>query len=146
MYLWDNVGLFNIHQTVKPSPTVNRTVWLKLWSIFSRISIMWLNFMIRCCMEWFWSFQKYLVPLLKGLKWLSSTAHKCALPQTVSLVKWDSKNRTTGFPFFWLYLLKPTGHVMHQQSNIQQLYVLPTLYLCVLYLPENKQRLVPLTA
>ena len=43
-------------------------------------------------------------------------------------------------------LLKPTGHVMHQQFNIQQLYVLPTLYLCVLYFPENKQQLVPLTA
>jgi len=42
--------------------------------------------------------------------------------------------------------LKPTCHVMHQQFNIQQLYVLPTLYLCVLYLSENKQRLVPLTA
>ena len=44
-----------------------------------------------------------------------------------------------------LNLLKPTGHVMHQQFNIKQLYVLPTLYLCVLYLSENKQRLVPLT-
>jgi hypothetical protein len=43
-------------------------------------------------------------------------------------------------------LSKPTSHVMHQQFNIQQLYVLPTLYLCVLYLSENKQRLVPLTA
>ena len=43
-------------------------------------------------------------------------------------------------------LLKSTGHVMHQQFNIQQLYVLPTLYLCVLYLSENKQRLVPFTA
>ena len=43
-------------------------------------------------------------------------------------------------------LLKPTGYVMHQQFNIQQLYALPTLYLCVLYLSENKQRLVPLTA
>ena len=43
-------------------------------------------------------------------------------------------------------ILKPTGHVMHQQFNIQQLYALPTLYLCVLYLSENKQRLVPLTA
>jgi hypothetical protein len=42
--------------------------------------------------------------------------------------------------------LKPAGHVMHQQFNIQQLYALPTLYLCVLYLSENKQRLVPLTA
>jgi len=42
--------------------------------------------------------------------------------------------------------LNPTGHVMHHHFNIQQLYVLPTLYLCVLYLSENKQRLVPLTA
>ena len=45
-----------------------------------------------------------------------------------------------------LNLLKPNGYVMHQQFNIQQLYALPTLYLCVLYLSENKQRLVPLTA
>jgi len=45
-----------------------------------------------------------------------------------------------------LNLLKPTGHVMHHQFNIQQLYVLPTLYLCVLYLSKNKQRLEPLTA
>ena len=39
-----------------------------------------------------------------------------------------------GFTFFNgdFKLLKPTGHVMHQQFNIQQLYVLPTLYLCVL--------------
>ena len=43
-------------------------------------------------------------------------------------------------------LLQPTGYMMHQQFSIQQLYVLPTLYLCVLYLSENKQRLVPLTA
>ena len=48
--------------------------------------------------------------------------------------------------WYMLNTLKPTGHVMHQQFNIQQLYVLPTLYLCVLYLSENKQRLVPLTA
>ena len=30
-----------------------------------------------------------------------------------------------------------TLNVMHQQLNIQQLYVLPTLYLCVLYLSEQ---------
>ena len=42
--------------------------------------------------------------------------------------------------------LKPTVHVIHHQFNIQQLYALPTLYLCVFYLSENKQRLVPLTA
>ena len=47
--------------------------------------------------------------------------------------------------FFSLYfletivnLLKPTGYVMHHQFNIQQLYALPTLYLCVLYLSRKK--------
>ena len=44
-------------------------------------------------------------------------------------------------------LLKHADYVMHdQQFNIQQLYAVPTLYLFVLYLSENKQRLVPLTA
>jgi len=41
-------------------------------------------------------------------------------------------------------LLKPIGHVIHHQFNIQQLYALPTLYLCFLYLSENKHRLVQL--
>ena len=50
----------------------------------------------------------------------------------------------TGYSDRGFMLLKSTGHVMHQQFNIQQLYVLPALYLCVLYLSENKQRLVPL--
>jgi hypothetical protein len=43
-------------------------------------------------------------------------------------------------------LFKPTGYVMHQQFNIKQLYAMSTMYLYVLYLSENKQRLVPLTA
>ena len=47
---------------------------------------------------------------------------------------------------FRVNFLKPTGYVMHQHFNIQQLYALPTLYLFILYLSENKQRLVPLTA
>ena len=28
----------------------------------------------------------------------------------------------------FINLLKPTGHVIQEQFNIQQLYVLPTLY------------------
>jgi len=53
--------------------------------------------------------------------------------------------------FTWAFrpvfnFLQPTGYMMHHQFNIQQLYALPTLYLCVLYLSQNKQRLVPLTA
>jgi len=46
----------------------------------------------------------------------------------------------------FINLLKPIGYVMHDQFNIQQLYALPPQYLCVLYLSEDKQRLVPLTA
>ena len=42
--------------------------------------------------------------------------------------------------------LNPTSYVMHQQFNIQQPYALPTMYLCFLYLSENKQRLVSFTA
>ena len=63
-------------------------------------------------------------------------------------MKWIAKIkfRYTGKLDYTINLLKPTGHVMHHQFNIQQLYVLPTLYLCVLYLSGNKQRLVPLTA
>jgi len=51
----------------------------------------------------------------------------------------------SGWGFITINPLKPTGYVVHQQFNVQQLYTLPTLYLCVLYLSENKQRLVPLT-
>jgi len=36
-----------------------------------------------------------------------------------------------------LNLLKPTGHVMHHQFNIQQLYALPTLYLCFVFIWEQ---------
>jgi hypothetical protein len=41
-------------------------------------------------------------------------------------------------------VLKPTGYMTHHQFNIQQLYALSTLYLCVLYLSENKQDFCPL--
>jgi len=42
---------------------------------------------------------------------------------------------------------KPSGHHMYHQFNIQQFHVLPhTLYLCVLYGSQNKQRLFLYTA
>ena len=50
------------------------------------------------------------------------------------------------FMYSYVNILKPTVNVMHHQFNIQQLYAQPTLYLCALYLSENKQRLVSLTA
>jgi hypothetical protein len=42
--------------------------------------------------------------------------------------------------------LKPSGYVIPIRFYIQQLYILSSFYLCVLYLSENKQRLVPLTS
>ena len=69
-----------------------------------------------------------------------------ALPSVPSHVLMGWERRSLKFLLQVKFsLLKPTGHVMHQQFNVQQLYVLPTLYLCVLYLSENKQRLVTLT-
>jgi hypothetical protein len=79
-------------------------------------------------MRWKWSISVY-----------GSHPFVFALKQTATRVK-------TQHTFLIINLLKPTGHVMHHQFNIQQLYALPTLYLCVLCLSENKQRLVPLTA
>jgi hypothetical protein len=32
---------------------------------------------------------------------------------------------------YYFKLLKPTGYVMHQRFNIQELYMLPTLYFVV---------------
>jgi hypothetical protein len=63
-----------------------------------------------------------------------------------SVSPFDIRNRLLHTNIQSINLLKPTGYMMHQQFNIQQLYALPTLHLCVLYLFENKQRLVPLTA
>ena len=47
--------------------------------------------------------------------------------------------RTSSISFNSIKLLKPTGHVMHQQFNSQQLYALTTLYLwfCI-YLRTNR--------
>ena len=43
--------------------------------------------------------------------------------------------------YSYFNLLKRSDYVMHQQFNVQQLYVLPTLYLCVLYLSEINSNL-----
>jgi hypothetical protein len=76
------------------------------------------------------------------LAYLSGAGKAIICPRATYECRHASGDRT---PLI-INLLKPTGHVMHQQFNVQQLYALPTLYLCVLYLSENKQRLVPLTA
>ena len=76
---------------------------------------------------------------------LVAAFYSCGLLQR-AVIDGNWNDRWSYVHMFLFNLLKPTGHVMHQQFNIQQLYVLPTLYLCVLYLSENKQRLVPLTA
>ena len=74
----------------------------------------------------------------------SLTSLHFTIVHSQSLSSWH--NNYSALTEHFVNLLKPTGHMMHQPFNIQQLYVLPTLYLCVLYLSENKQRLVPLTS
>ena len=44
---------------------------------------------------------------------------------------------------FQVNLLKPTGYVMYHQFNIQQLYALPTLYLCFVFIWEQTATYAP---
>jgi cytochrome b subunit of formate dehydrogenase len=56
-------------------------------------------------------------------------------PQLVLIMRFDVLQKTMrwqSLPF--INLLKPTGYVMHQQFSIQQLYTLPTLYLCFVFI------------
>ena len=118
-----------------------------------------------------WSVREYLLRVIQQLKVKTSVTPVCGALRgplcshrdTLVILKTKSATREIVtdictrihykgicVPVFrrrgiFINLLKPTDHVMHQQFNIQQLYVLPTLYLCVLYLSENKQRLLPLT-
>ena len=41
------------------------------------------------------------------------------------------------FTYVPFNLLKPTGHVMHHQFNIQQLYALPTQFMCFVFIWEQ---------
>jgi len=45
-----------------------------------------------------------------------------------------------------LTLKEPIAYVMHSQFHTQQQYALSTLYFCVSFLSNNKERLVPVTA
>jgi hypothetical protein len=56
------------------------------------------------------------------------------------------KDRTTHGSRNYINLLSLLVTWCTNKFNSQQLYALATLCLCVLYLSENKQRLVPLTA
>jgi hypothetical protein len=42
-----------------------------------------------------------------------------------------------------LKLLKPSGNFTYDQVYIKKFYVVPKLYLCVLYGSQNKQQLLP---
>ena len=84
------------------------------------------------------------------IRWVSTEHEPITCLKGADTNRWFAHSKYyvsfTQFRRLHVSLLNPTGHVMHQQFNIQQLYVLPTLYLCVLYLSENKQQLMPLTA
>jgi hypothetical protein len=57
-------------------------------------------------------------------------AHYCLILKETGIEQQIFNPHTTNL----INLLKPTGYMLHQQFNIQQLYALPTLYLC-----KNKQ-------
>ena len=85
------------------------------------------------------------IPITRAIPW-GESRFRTQSTQSVCVCDFVQKTAWLLSLLSMFNLLKPTGYVMHHQFNIQQLYALPTLYLCVLYLSENKQRLVPLTA
>ena len=71
-------------------------------------------------------------------KWSCTSIHptcfRCMNRETFTYVLWD----TLFCLWQYLNLLKPTCYVMHhQQFNIQQMYALPTLYLCFVFIWEQ---------
>jgi hypothetical protein len=55
-----------------------------------------------------------------------------------------TRHLTVIFIVVLINLSQPSACVMHQQVFIiQELYILPTLYECVLYLPQNKWTFAP---
>ena len=123
----------------------------KLWSCREYISVRRLMFQDMRHGDKNWSSWHKNSTNLIDCQWLN----KCHSHNFVTFLKdllvlvvsgFYHENWWQGVTQIVINILKPTGHVIHQQFNIQQLYALPTLYLCVLYLSENKQRLVPLTA
>ena len=61
------------------------------------------------------------------------TVHVIRLTATLRRPRSSSMAHSGGSVSVAINLLKPTGYVMHQQFNIQQLYTLPTLYLHVCF-------------
>jgi hypothetical protein len=107
----------------KLTPSVNVTHRFSLSFLFP----IWFSWSFQCCV-------------------LKRISKAMAIKHTLVPDRFEHEICETNNHLVTFYLLKPTGHYMYHQFNIQQLYVLPTQYLCVLYLSENKQRLVPLTA
>jgi hypothetical protein len=104
-------------------------LWLEFVKLFGEISEHWLLTLTT----------EFVVTMIA----VTRTRQKCFVLQTVPNVFCFSAALLFSickiYAEPWVTLLKPTGYVMHNNFNFQQLYALPTLYLCVLCLSENKQ-------
>ena len=134
--LAQGAGSIMLQFTVDRRELIRDRVWACLCGNAAAGDELFILFFFFCSLSSF-----FCSPLLS---FLYPSFHTCLLHLFNFFSPWFSTSSCINL--FLLNLLKPTGHVMHQQFNIQQLYALPTLYFCVLYLSENTQRLVPLTA
>jgi len=105
----------------------------------------YMTLVTRCCLlhdrQWQWCASRWrYTGILKYSNWVKAV--RCEWNSTLCREPLHNLVNTVTL----INLLKSTGYVMHHHFNIHQLYALPTLYLRVLYLSQNKLRLVPLTA
>ena len=129
--LWNPKVYYRIHKCLTPVPILSHI------NLFHASPSHLFKIHVTFSSHYVWVFQ--VVSLLQDS--LPKSYTHCSFPSPPG-----TPLATCLAHLIFLNLSKPTGHVMPQRFNIQQPYVLPTLYLCVLYLSENKQRLVPLTA
>jgi len=101
------------------------------------------NITVNCC-GWIWANSKYE----QTVKFRSSLslAAECKVIHDFShiLRYWTLHILLRRFTFSTFKPLKPSGHCMYRQFNIQQFYVLPTQCMCFCG-SQNKQQLFPYT-
>jgi len=99
--------------------------------------------------------QKSILMKLTNNQCVKDILHLVRIPEVLSRVHKnsllaDTPNYMDPVTFPWYIYLKLTLNfssilvtLYTNRFNIQQLYAMSTFYLCVLYLSQNKQRLVP---
>ena len=139
----------------KTTTDVSTSVWINLLLHWLKILIVVIRSPSRC---FYISLKKHIITLAQNTYWnytepyiIFAGSHRCTVlililgarmaAGVTKQLRRDTGHVTTR-DVKAINLVKPTG-CGHQQVWNFIIDILPTLYLCFLYISENKQRLVP---